>query len=149
MLFAKRGLWGVAPASALLLGLAVPAVAEVCDKVVGDHWIPADGPVWLPSIGAWMFWGVLAIYALGTQEPLAARAIGSCILVVNVFLSLGAMYDYVEAHEVIVAAVREGCRSPSADIANSAILFAVGLGFLALARAITKRNTALNRARSS
>ena len=38
---------------------AVPSFAEVCDKVVGEDWMPKDGPVSLSTPFSNLIWLVL------------------------------------------------------------------------------------------
>jgi len=97
-----------------------PAAAEVCDKVVGEHWRPSDGP--LPLILVYMPWviplGLLCFFLLGIfgGGPLRVAAaelnwlgyLCAVLVAVIVVLDLG-IATYPD--EVVIGAIQEGCIS--------------------------------------
>ncbi|HKA74997.1 MAG TPA: hypothetical protein VKE26_24545 [Xanthobacteraceae bacterium] len=129
--------------------LAVPTLAnaEVCDKVVGENWRTADGPVWLlnPSgfpLGLVMLIGCLVLV-------LAARLwwLG---LAVSALLASGSLLyvlvDLLPDQDIYRAARYEGCRSYQTDLLDLglrlflAVVFA-WLGYRARRDVIANRGT--------
>jgi hypothetical protein len=107
-----------------------PALAEVCDKVVGDSWQPGHGAVWIlnpsgfPSELLLLLSGLLLVAAaknsiLGYVG--AALTVGYTALLL--YLALGLESD------IYRLAVREGCRSHSRDVLHVAALILFALAF--------------------
>ncbi len=126
--------------------VAVPvagASAEVCDKVVGEAWMPQQGPVWIfnPAEFPWallVFTGIMAVSAIrGWPRLLIAGAI-----LLALVGSAEVFADLLPRHDVYRAAVTEGCRSIPTDVADVVVLLmgALGLGAMAL-RLVAKKRT--------
>lgn len=118
----------VAAVLASTLVMLSPAVAEVCDKVVGEHWRPSHGPAW--TIGPTLLWSLvpplvgillLAVPAVlifgifgGNRFRNAAAKItwlgyvGAAFFAVVAFLDLNAVVLPI-TDDVLLAAVKEGC----------------------------------------
>jgi hypothetical protein len=129
----------------LLVTVSTPVLAEVCDKVVGEHWQPADGPagtyvlplIWLlmPSIAWWGLVGVLCllivgILARGTALTVAARLrwLGYLCSAFLVLLAWVSLYEVITPDDVIAGAVKEGCMSIRNEWLNiGAMIFAAAL----------------------
>jgi hypothetical protein len=111
---------------ATTLVMLSPAIAEVCDKVAGEHWRPGDGPVgtyvlpWMhlpPSIWA-IFLGILCFFAVailggGSLRFVAARLnwLGYlCAALLAVAAAVG-LNDLMDPDPVVVGAIKEGCMS--------------------------------------
>jgi hypothetical protein len=131
-------------ASAVLAATLVtlsPAFAEVCDKVVGEHWRPSDGPAW--TIGPTLLWSlvspivgifllvvpavfILGIFGGGRFLNAATKIkwlgyLGAIFFAVVGFLDL---YDSMLpiTDDILLAAIKEGC------LALRTEPYALGLG---------------------
>ncbi len=101
----------------LFLAFAVTgADAEVCDKVMGDHWRPEHGPAGrLGPLGALLLVGGLLA---AMRAPWIGYA-GAALLVS--YAALIMFVDVIPNHQAYQAAVREGCSSVALDVANAAL----------------------------
>jgi len=100
-----------------------PAVAEVCDKVVGDGWQPRDGAVWIlnpsgfPAELLLLLSGLLLVaVAKNSILGYVGAALTVCYTAFLLFLALDVESD------IYRLAVREGCRSYSHDLLHVAAL---------------------------
>lgn len=120
------------PAAALAAGgmmlaavLPGPAVAEVCDKA-SEAWQPGDGPVGVL--------GPLLIAAIGAALALAWRTGSAWIIapgaVICALLAFVAVVDLAGSDPIYRFAMAEGCRAPSRDMRDAAILAAAALAFI-------------------
>ena len=104
-----------------LLTLPSPAFADVCDKAVGESWMPEDGPVWILNPAGFpsgiVFFTLMVLLVLATKS----RVVG--ILAAALAISYAAIHilDVVENHPVYRAMIREGCRSIPTDLIQIAI----------------------------
>jgi hypothetical protein len=128
-------------ALAVTLVTLSPAFAEVCDKVVGEHWRPGHGPAW--TIGPTLLWSlvpplagiflfavpaVLILGIFGGNRFLNAAAkikwlgyFGAAFFAIVGLLDLFASILPI-TDDVLLAAVQEGC------LALRAESYALGLG---------------------
>jgi hypothetical protein len=105
-----------------------PAFAEVCDKVIGEHWRPGDGPAgtyvlplfWtLIPPGMWIvFLGILGFFATGVLGGGSFRLVAAKLnwlgyLCVALFAIAAVieLYDVTHPDSIIVGAIKEGCMS--------------------------------------
>src|ERR1044072_496025 len=115
-----------------------PAVAEVCDKVVGDHWRPSDGPVWTVVAGSWasispvvllLLFGIpAALASLPIALKIASERVSFVAAVYSKWLAYVAavsaafaafflLYDFVAGDDVMRVAASEGCISLRTNLA--------------------------------
>ena len=128
-------------ALASTLVMLSPAFAEVCDKVVGEHWRPGDGPAW--TIGPTLLWSlvpplagifllvvpavlILGIFGHGRFLNAAAKIkwlgyFGAGFFAIVGFLDLSASILPI-TDDILLAAVDEGC------LALRTEPYALGLG---------------------
>jgi hypothetical protein len=110
-----------------------PAVAEVCDKAVGESWQPKDGPIWLLNpVGmpiAFIFL-ICGLVIVATTRLWWLGYVGSALLVANALALV--FFDLIPEHEIYLAQIREGCRSYRTDLVNVGLMtiFAVAYGWL-------------------
>jgi hypothetical protein len=136
----EPALWISAVLTATLLTLS-PAVAEVCDKVVGENWRPGHGAAW--TIGPTLLWSlvpplagiillavpaVLILGIFGGDRFLNAAAkikwlgyLGAAFFAVVGCLDLSASILPI-TDDILLAAVQEGC------LALRTEPYALGLG---------------------
>jgi hypothetical protein len=105
-----------------VLSAAAPALAEVCDKAAGDHWMPEDGPMLVLGYGraftvCVVVGCLLAAYVVRRAAALPLMVIGAGLFAIGV----AALTDGVFAPDIYMAAVREGCRALRADIVGLTI----------------------------
>ena len=88
------------------------ADAEVCDKFMGDHWRPEDGPAGRlgPGVALLLLGGLLAAMRL----PWVGY-VGAALLI-----SYAALLMFV-GHPLYQDAVREGCISVALDVINAGL----------------------------
>jgi hypothetical protein len=132
----------IARASILGTALAVPsrAVAEVCDKVVGESWSPQHGPVWLLHpvgfpLGLTAIVSGLIIAALLRRAWLAY--LGAVQLAI--YGGIAVFADLIPQPEVYRSALKEGCRSVSTDIAEVALVALFALAYVWVGRRTRRR----------
>ena len=96
--------------------LPSPALAEVCDKAVGESWMPKDGPVWILNPAGFPSAIVFATLTFLLVLATKSRVVG--ILAAALAMSYAAIHilDVVENHPVYQAMLREGCRSIATDL---------------------------------
>lgn len=106
-----------------------PALAEVCDKVVGDAWSRGDGPVWLLNPG-WSGAGIIltiaAVVSLGYM--IFAPRLGYVLAVVFVVLALWEgllLAAWFDDRDIFDAAVHEGCLSAPTKSTGVLLLLAL------------------------
>ena len=126
------------PMAALaLLSFRSAALAEVCDKAVGESWYPSHGPVWLLNPLGFPFGlsalvtGLVMIAAL--RRPWLAYA-GSMMLAL--YLASIAFADLIPEHEIYLAQIREGCRAYRTDLLDVGIVFVFAAMYLWIGRRI-------------
>ena len=128
--------WGSRFAAAFFFfQLAVaPAVAEVCDKEIGENWMPSQGAWWPMLQGpTFVFFGLAAVAGC---ISFALRMWRTCFVVAAAFLvkALLQIFSFPKENESIRAsAYSEGCRSLSSDLFSLAVagLIALALFFVA------------------
>lgn len=106
-----------------------PAFAEVCDKVAGDNWQPADGPVWTFHLASGLPTGFILVGGLVLVGFAQLRWLaygGSTILAIMIAFVLT---DMIQMHDVYRAAIREGCRSFETDLFNLGLMIAFALAY--------------------
>src|SRR5205807_5307361 len=109
------------------------AVAEVCDKTVGERWQPEDGPIWLlnpvgfPLGLALLICGVVAVAIVGRRS---IGYLGAALLMS--IAAAGVFADLVSEHDIYLAQIREACRSYQTDLMDVALItaFAFGCGWV-------------------
>jgi hypothetical protein len=110
------------------IGLAVtlvssPALAEVCDKVVGDSWRPEQA-AWFLALAVGLelagFAGLLALALVLKQKWLCF--LGAALAAVRALSVVGWIFE----DDIYSAAVHEGCSSFQIDIAHVGFLIALG-----------------------
>lgn len=119
-LIQKAGL--VAILSLLRVG---PAVAEVCDKVVGEEWRPEHGPVWLLAPIGFPIWPVAFLLVMAT----AVRRRWTKVLWLGalsaLLVAVPAGVSGLEGDDVRRFAEIEGCVSQVTTWANVLLALAV------------------------
>jgi hypothetical protein len=130
MLHSIRLVPGLVAAAAWAPGAAL---AEVCDKAVGEAWRTGDGPVWLLNPVGWPI-GILALLAGLLLAARGAKWIGygvAAFLVAQIAVRL-----FIDGGEMYRAQLDEGCRSLATDWADMGLLalFAMAYGWLGLRR---------------
>jgi hypothetical protein len=120
-------------AAALVLAGALPALADVCDKVVGPGWRPEHGAPVLLGLGMVPTVALAALFAVGTVagwlKPWFALVLGGIVVVLGAF----GIADLTADHRIVQAARAEGCRAMSAD------LVCLGAGFAVFAAGFFRR----------
>ncbi|NOU07929.1 MAG: hypothetical protein HOO99_17275 [Hyphomicrobiaceae bacterium] len=100
--------------------MSASAMAEVCDKVAGDGWMPGDGPISLFwNIRTWgVIWTLAMIVPwLRWLHPIIPFALGIAFVLLGIALTFGSDGgDYVTR-----AAVIEGCRAVWFDSLHLAV----------------------------
>jgi hypothetical protein len=113
---------------ALTLFFVPPAHAEVCDKVVGESWRSADGPVWLLNPVGWplaLLVSGLLLVSIFKLKWLGYVAAALLLLYVLVFFCV----DWFPDHQVYRYAIKEGCRSYHTDLMDAALMFCFALAY--------------------
>ena len=108
-----------------------PAIAEVCDKAVGDDWRPGDGPVWILNPVGWPIGSAVVIGGLFLAGRLRwVGYLGASVLMLAAIALLFA--DLIPQHDIYLAEIREGCRSLRTDLMDLGFLIvaAAAYGFL-------------------
>jgi hypothetical protein len=105
------------------------AIAEVCDKVVGERWQSEDGPIRLfldvTSTAPWLV-VIAVVFALSTYS----RVITWLAAALAGFLALIFASDWWENHEIIQAAYREGSVSAFSILLQTTVMAVLALLFL-------------------
>lgn len=109
----------------LVAVLGSPSRAEVCDKIVGEAWVPEHGPVLLFGLGymqSALLLSLLLLFALSGRTGLG-------YFIATLLLGLAAInaVDLRSGDPVIRSALTEGCRHESATwfLVSEAICFAL------------------------
>jgi hypothetical protein len=113
---------------ASILVMLSPAIAEVCDKVVGEHWRPGDGPagtyilplmwthiplsIWIILLGVLCFFAV-AILGGGSLRFVAAKLnwLGYLCAALLAMAAVVGLDSVMDPDPVIAGAINEGCMS--------------------------------------
>jgi hypothetical protein len=135
-----RGLLRCALAAPVLLSGTTLARAEVCDKVVGEAWLPGDGPVWLLNPVGFPTGLVLLLGGLALLLILGLRwigCLGSALLLFAATMMVS--FDLIPQHEIYLAAVREGCRSYRTDLMNVGLYVALAAAYAWLAHRVRQK----------
>jgi hypothetical protein len=106
-----------------------PAIAEVCDKAVGESWLPEHGPVWLFNPIGWPTGLTLIVVGFGLAAIFKSRWLAYLI---SALLASGAVLaglDLIQRHDVYLSEIREGCRSVPTDLMDAAILLVLAAVF--------------------
>jgi len=124
---------------AVFLLLPQTAFAEVCDKIAGDDWFPARGPIdtltWTEAAGV----AAVSILGIALCKLLRSEAMAK-ILSILAFsasaLNLFFLIPEADLDEVTVAAIKEGCLSamtwPS-NLGRSLLFLMAAIAFTLLA----------------
>jgi hypothetical protein len=122
----------------LLLTLPTPVLGEVCDKAVGESWLPEHGPVWLLNPVGFPFalvvligWLVLA----GMSKSVWPGIIGAALLSLPVALGVAdALTPDTEASDMWLAMLKEGCVSTRTQLMGTGVaaVFALAYALLGL-----------------
>jgi hypothetical protein len=107
-----------------------PALAEVWDKVVADHWRPQDGPAWMPDLATSVPIGFILVGGLAIVAVLKLRWLGYCATAILLLMMAVMLADIIQADDVYKAAASEGCRSLATDLLNIGMLGASALAYL-------------------
>jgi hypothetical protein len=112
----------------LMLAAQTPAVAEVCDKAVGDSWRLEDGPVWFLNptgfpTGLTILIGFLLVVTIAKRRWLAYLM--SSVVIIAAAIAIFA--DLLPQHAIYLAQLREGCRSLPTDLLDVGILILFAL----------------------
>lgn len=98
---------GMAQAVGFLSSTPSTAWAEVCDKVAGDNWMPADGPIDLSfAAQSLVAVGLLCIVVFFRLTRLSWMLFGLMGLLILLRMS------GTESDPITQAAINEGCRRP-------------------------------------
>ena len=136
--------------SAIALHFAAgTALADVCDKVVGEHWHPSDGPAWLAYTAELsgmslavplVLFGIPAVI-VGEQIGLKVLASARASIIAAVYLKWLAyvvtgliaavafftLWDFIAGDGIMRAAAHEGCISLKTNVlACAAVALVVG-----------------------
>ena len=111
-------------------------LAEVCDKAVGDRWMPGDGPVWLLNPTGFP-WGlavltgglILAGVAKGSLPAFTGAAFVWLYVVMGV---ASALVPDKDANAMWLAMQSEGCVSTRTELMNTGVLAAFALAYMIL-----------------
>ena len=140
---------GTGCAVLVLFAATTAAVAEVCDKVVGEQWHPSDGPVWVAytaELGRISLAVPLLLFGIpaaivGVQIGLKALASERASFVAAVYLKWLAyvvtgliaavafftLWDFIAGDDMMRAAAHEGCISLKTNVlACAAVALVVG-----------------------
>ena len=108
--------------AAMVLGDTPQAFAEVCDKVVGEWWTPAHGPVASARhvASAWVLIILFAalLFGISRAKSLLATALYIVGAITLVLLDMG---GYAESKNVIRSAIAEGCLSDNRSIITESV----------------------------
>jgi hypothetical protein len=119
-------------AGALLSALvSSPAYAEVCDKAVGDNWLPSHGPVWLLNPVGFPFGLTIFLAGLLAVAFFRLRWVG--YLAGTLLLLLAAIsvsVDLIPQHDSYLATLREGCASLLTDWMNVGLVGAFAVAYV-------------------
>jgi hypothetical protein len=120
----------------MLFSISTPALAEVCDKAVGEGWMPSHGPVWLfnpvgfPFALAFLIgWLVLAAMSKHSWSGFTGAVVISLLLALDV---ADRMLPDKQAIEMWLMMLREGCVSTRTRLMDTGALavFALAYAFL-------------------
>jgi hypothetical protein len=128
---ARTASWHGGMALACLIALpllqAGPAAAQVCDKVAGPGWTPANGPVAMgPAWYAPVIAGLLIAWFAG--KPWLTFLAGA---VAAIMAAMGALAPLVD-EQVYNLAISEGCISRENDIMDMVLNAGLALGYVLL-----------------
>jgi hypothetical protein len=112
----------------IVMLMPAPVLAEVCDKVVGEHWRRGDAPAWTyvsRSVWEFLLWlalpvlvaelivlGILAILSAGYLFSSVRRvklAACVCLAAYFVIVALFVFVDRVHPDYIMLGAAEEGC----------------------------------------
>jgi hypothetical protein len=114
-----------------LLSIPTLASAEVCDKVVGESWRTADGPVWLLNPSGFpfglLFLAVVFVLVVAVKLWWLAYAVSALLVLGDV---LYVLVDLIPDHDIYRAAIYEGCRSYRADLMDVGLRLLLAVTFI-------------------
>ena len=146
---ASAALRRIAGDTIALFAASSTALADVCDKVVGEQWHPSDGPVWAvytAELGRISLAVPLLLFGIpaaivGAQIGLKALASERASFVAAVYLKWLAyvvtgliaavafftLWDFIAGDDIMRAAAHEGCISLKTNVlACAAVALVVG-----------------------
>jgi hypothetical protein len=123
----------------LFLSIPTPVFGELCDKAVGESWLPEHGPVWLLNpvgfpTGLAVLTGVLVWVGIA-KGGWPGFICASLILVI---VAIGLM-PVDDPDPMWLALLKEGCFSERANLMNTYVLIVFALAYAFLGFRARKR----------